>query len=428
MNAQQHKVVKSHFPARFKILTSETGQPTGEVEFYASIFNNVDLIGDRVKEGAFDASIAEWQSKGSPLPIVFAHNWDDAWAIIGYADPKDISVDKIGLKIKCMLDITTNPYAKQIFSLMLRGIVKEASFAYDVVKEKKADDKANDLLQLDLIEAGPCLKGMNPLAGTISAKALKEVLASMDADADGVFEFSYTIEDGNLKLGDPIAYTKAGARHNAQDMAAIQSVHDALVALGAQCKADRMQPEDIGDPVDNGKSDGIKAVSPSSGEETHVSEEKAAEVEETKTVTPDPADEKAKDTPAADDTDAGDDGDEAAPAKKDVPPEDDEGNDGASEEKAPPAPTDDDDVEKDAKNASDGEDDVDADRDGDAGKPAEPEEEAGRPEKSTEPDEEATRIKAEELAVVQAKAEEYAEQNRKAQVELLGLEQFLLEV
>lgn len=503
-----NKMLKQRFPAHFKILVDEAGGPTGEVEFYASVFNNVDLIGDRVKATAFDLSLQKWQAGDAPFPIVFAHNWDDAWAIIGYADPKNMSIDDHGLKIRCMLDITTNPYAKQIFSLMLRGIVREASFAYDVVDEKTAKDGANDLNVLDLIEAGPCLKGMNPEAGTISVKTLKEVL---EGAPEGILEFTYTIDgDGNLKLGDPTVhfkgayddgawdgpaalghcksaadfkaiaferdndsdpataahyalphhtspgappnekgvsaalgalagarggapdlknaaadkshlekhkasidaenskmYTdtehqKVGARHSATDRAAIQGMHDSLVQLGAECM-DRTQPEDIGDPVDTGKSaDGIKAVSSSSGEETHVSEEKAAETEEVKTDVTDTAEEK-----AIDDNEG------------EVDNQDDK-------DKTKATTTDEDDVE--TKDAMDGEDDVDADGDGDAGKPAEAEESADAfdspqtkaDDTSTDADEDDVSAKAEEHESAKAKERERIQMS--AKVALLELD------
>ena len=44
------------------------------------------------------------------------------------------------------------------------------SFAYDIVAERIAADGAHELLELDIIEVGPTLKGANSATYTISAK------------------------------------------------------------------------------------------------------------------------------------------------------------------------------------------------------------------------------------------------------------------
>lgn len=212
---------------QFKILVDGAGAPTGEVEFYASVFENVDLIGDRVKKGAFTKSLDEWRAKDAPIPVIFSHAWDDAWAIIGAADPKNVVEDEIGLKVKATLDIGNyddgsphNPMAKQIFRLMDRKLLKEASFAYDVVKENKARDGANDLGELSIIEVGPTLKGMNPATGD-HAMLVKDLSA--------------LAERMGLKVMEAPHEEKIGARNSSSDAAMIQSIHDASMNLGATC-------------------------------------------------------------------------------------------------------------------------------------------------------------------------------------------------
>jgi hypothetical protein len=55
--------------------------------------------------------------------------------------------------------------------------VIQFSFSYDVIREAKASDGANDLIELRLIEAGPCLAGMNQETELMSRKSVQEMLA-----------------------------------------------------------------------------------------------------------------------------------------------------------------------------------------------------------------------------------------------------------
>jgi hypothetical protein len=80
-----------------------------------------------------------------------------------------------GLEIEAEISDPT-PFAAQVKRLLQQRRVKEFSFAYDTVTERKASDGANELIELDLIECGPCLKGANPETGLLSAKALTDML------------------------------------------------------------------------------------------------------------------------------------------------------------------------------------------------------------------------------------------------------------
>jgi HK97 family phage prohead protease len=176
--------------AEFKLYKDANDQPTGEVEFYASVFGNVDLTGDRVVKGAFADSLEAWRKSGDPIPVIFSHDWSNPFSMIGSADPNDVVEDDIGLKVKAQLDINENPTAMQVFKNMSRKTLNQSSFAYDVVREsglKKGIDGANDLLQLDLIEVGPTLLGANPAtAGVLSAKS--RTAGKKDAPLEGSLE------------------------------------------------------------------------------------------------------------------------------------------------------------------------------------------------------------------------------------------------
>lgn len=176
--------------AEFKLSKDADNQPTGVVEFYASVFDNIDLTGDRVVKGAFANSLNAWRKSGDPIPVIFSHDWTNPFAMIGSADPSEVIEDDHGLLVKAQLDIDDNPLAKQVWRNMSRKTLNQSSFAYDVVQEsgmKKGRDGANDLLELNLLEVGPCLLGANPAtAGVLSAKSRSS--ARKDAPMDGSVE------------------------------------------------------------------------------------------------------------------------------------------------------------------------------------------------------------------------------------------------
>jgi len=198
------------YPVEFKTLSDEEGK----VEALVSVFGNVDVQGDRVMPGAFKDSIGEWQASGHPVPVIFSHDWSDVWSHIGVVDSME-ETEK-GLKAAYTLDIADNPVAAQVFRLMKRGSLKEHSFGYEVRKEKKGEDGANELHNLGIIELGPTLKGANPDTEVLAVKsALEEVgakagrsistkneslLRTVQSAADGIRD---AIAEVLGSLGDP---------------------------------------------------------------------------------------------------------------------------------------------------------------------------------------------------------------------------------
>lgn len=157
-------------------------EQTREVEQIVSVFENVDLGRDRVKTGAFAGSLTRWAASGDPIPAIWSHMWDDPFAHIGFVieakellpgDP--LLPDEIselgGLYTRYKVDEA--PFADQVFTLLKSRRVREASFAYDVIREKKNPDGTTDLIELDVIEIGPTLKGMNPMTQLLARKAAR---------------------------------------------------------------------------------------------------------------------------------------------------------------------------------------------------------------------------------------------------------------
>lgn len=191
--------------AELKTLGDGAGE--GTFEAIVAVFGNVDLVGDRIVKGAFAKSLAEWQASDAPIPVIWDHQWGNLDALAGEVleaeelAPGDERLPEPikafgGLWVKGMLDIEDD-FARKLWNKMRRKRVKEFSFAYDVVEEK-ANDGANELLELKIIEVGPTLKGANPATQLIGVKSdeppkeaeeiaeLKNAVASLQERLDAI--------------------------------------------------------------------------------------------------------------------------------------------------------------------------------------------------------------------------------------------------
>jgi HK97 family phage prohead protease len=171
-----------------EVKTDEDGQQPGSFSALASVFGNVDHVGDRVMPGAFSKTLKKWRESGRPLPVILSHLWDNPFALVGKADPRAVIETEDGLLVQGTLDIEGNDTAKQVHKLMKEGLMTGWSFGYTVPDggERLNDkDGANEITEIDLVEVGPTLKGANPEA------RLQEVKSALDHDApveDDVYE------------------------------------------------------------------------------------------------------------------------------------------------------------------------------------------------------------------------------------------------
>lgn len=188
--------ITKSFPASFKALGPDDGEPEGTFEAMVAVFDNVDKVGDRIGSKAFDKSLEAWRNSGDPIPVILSHKWDDPFAVIGHADPANVkAIEGRGLYVKGVIDhLDLNPVAAQVHRLMVGRVLKEFSFGYTVPKggEKKAKDGAYDLSQINLIEIGPTLKGINPETELLSVKSALDAHNRrknyVDVEVPGSFE------------------------------------------------------------------------------------------------------------------------------------------------------------------------------------------------------------------------------------------------
>lgn len=181
----------------FQLLETKAEGDSGEFTAIVSTFGNVDKVGDRIVHGAYTKTLQKWQESGDPIPIILAHQWNDPWAHIGYADPQNVSQVEKGLQVTGRLDIGENPVAKQVYNLMKGRRLKEFSIGYDVPTggEKRAKDGANEITEINLAECGPCLIGIDPKTELQSVKSALDELNHPKADESELAQQLQGIEE-----------------------------------------------------------------------------------------------------------------------------------------------------------------------------------------------------------------------------------------
>lgn len=164
------------YPAEIKAMSEADGLEKGTVRMLVSVFGNVDSYGDMVMPGAFTDTLADWMGKGDPIPFVWSHQWGDPFAILGEVT-KAAETDA-GLEVEAKIDLDIGN-GKQVYGLLKKRLVTQASFAYDIDEAEWVEHEAPDggrygvyeLRKLSLLEVGPCLLGANRETELLEVKA-----------------------------------------------------------------------------------------------------------------------------------------------------------------------------------------------------------------------------------------------------------------
>jgi HK97 family phage prohead protease len=157
---------------RTKLLATIDAQVEQEGEFTALVaaFGNVDRGKDRIMPGAFTKSLEDWRASGRRIPVIWHHLATDPSMIIGSADPALSHETPEGLVLVGRLNVERSAAAGQIRDLLKNGDVSGWSFGYNVKRRRAAPGGVTELLELDILEAGPTPMPMNTAARTISVK------------------------------------------------------------------------------------------------------------------------------------------------------------------------------------------------------------------------------------------------------------------
>jgi HK97 family phage prohead protease len=160
------------------------GLAEGEFTGYASVFGNKDSYGDVVLAGAFANTLAEWERKGIPIPLLWGHNTSDPDFNLG--EILTAEEDERGLKVHGKLDMES-PKSAQTYRLLKSGRVNQMSFAYAVVdgayvqpegEGKTWRDAYYELRELDLYEISIVPIGANQDTEILAVKSVVGSLAS----------------------------------------------------------------------------------------------------------------------------------------------------------------------------------------------------------------------------------------------------------
>jgi Escherichia/Staphylococcus phage prohead protease len=157
---------------RTKLLATIDAQVEQEGTFSALVaaFGNVDRGKDRIMPGAFTKSLEDWRASGRRIPVIWHHLATDPSMIIGSADPALSHETPEGLVLVGRLNVERSAAAGQIRDLLKNGDVSGWSFGYNVKRRRAAPGGVTELLELDILEAGPTPMPMNTAARTLSVK------------------------------------------------------------------------------------------------------------------------------------------------------------------------------------------------------------------------------------------------------------------
>jgi HK97 family phage prohead protease len=162
------------FRVSVKAAGEADGLADGQFEAIVSVFGNEDSVGDVVMPGAFQKTLADWEAKGDPIPVIWSHDWRDPFSHLGTVEKAEERPE--GLWVRAQIqDLDTNPKAAQIYRLLKGRRVTQMSFAYDVVDagwgKREGDREVYELRELKVHEVGPCLIGANQETELLAVKA-----------------------------------------------------------------------------------------------------------------------------------------------------------------------------------------------------------------------------------------------------------------
>ena len=123
-----------------------------------AVFGNVDSDGEVTDKGAFTEALAERPT----VPIMWSHGYGTS-DIVGYSTKAEETDEGLLLEWKAL----DTEIGRSVAELLEVGAITDFSYSAvveDYTLEKSDDGEIRHLTKLDLWEAGPCLRGANPLA------------------------------------------------------------------------------------------------------------------------------------------------------------------------------------------------------------------------------------------------------------------------
>ncbi len=166
---------KFNVPFELKFLAE-----TGVFEGYASVFNVVDSVYDKIAPAAFRESLAACRKAGRLPPLLWQH---DALEPIGAW--REMHEDGHGLFVKGDLFINDIALAKEAYKLLKENVVTGLSIGYRT-KESHREQKngVRVLTKLDLLEVSLVTFPANEMARVTGVKGLDDIAGRFAACLD----------------------------------------------------------------------------------------------------------------------------------------------------------------------------------------------------------------------------------------------------
>lgn len=216
-----------------------SGLADGEFVGWASTFGNVDHQGDRVVKGAFAASVKSI-SDGDVVPILWEHQKADPRMQVG--EIKSAEETDEGLKVHVALDLDTET-GRAAYKAVKARRVKSLSIGYAILQATKADDGAQELKSVDLVEVSlvsrpandraviTASKGRDPIIATARRALAKAAGEDLDDDPDAA-----ETDDTDMTVGQRLVASLLSALEAAQEI--VESAED---------QGRDLSPEEAGD-------------------------------------------------------------------------------------------------------------------------------------------------------------------------------------
>lgn len=150
---------------------------TGVFEGYASVFNVVDQVNDKIAPGAFKESLAACNKAGRLPPLLWQH---EALEPIGAW--REMHEDSHGLFVKGDMFIKDIALAKEAYKLLKENVVTGLSIGYrtqESYREQKSGVRV--LTKLDLLEVSLVTFPANDLARVTGVKKLPRMVSLFNA-------------------------------------------------------------------------------------------------------------------------------------------------------------------------------------------------------------------------------------------------------
>ncbi|MFH0891332.1 MAG: HK97 family phage prohead protease [Candidatus Falkowbacteria bacterium] len=153
------KMIRVRAKAEIKIIEEKADADQGIIEAYVSIFDNIDLVGDIIRRGAFVESLRKKLPKG-----VWMHNWEEPVAKTLVAEEDDK-----GLFIRAQFNLETQR-GRESFSDIKFGIIDEFSIGFKILDYEWDENDNRIIKKVRLYEWSPVLAGANPDTELINVK------------------------------------------------------------------------------------------------------------------------------------------------------------------------------------------------------------------------------------------------------------------